>query len=160
MDETTTIGMVVVMGASVWLFRWGLPWLQRRFPQPVWRYSTGTSVEQLHRHHRVSARCVYVCFVCVVGAVSSLLQFIVLGWHGWTLWLLVAYGVGAMVTAVPAIVLGAWMGEVERECRQRGVAIPTAEHLRSRVRRDALGILFWIAVAVASPWMAKGWLGD
>lgn len=65
--------------------------------------------------------------------------------------MLVAYGTGMVLTAIPALLLGFWMGEVERECRQRGVEVPTTEHLRSRVKSDALRLLFWITVAVASP---------
>jgi len=155
-----TIVIVAVMCASVWFFRWGIPWLQRRFPQPIWRYSPDTSVEQLHRHYRLAALCVYACFFCVVGAVSSLLQVVVLGWQGWAIWMLVAYGVGVIVMVVPAIILGVWTGEVERECRQRGVAVPTAGYLRSRVKSDALGLVFWIAVAIASPWITKALLNE
>jgi len=155
MTNMKTIGIVAVMCASAWFFRWGIAWLQRLFPQPVWRYSPDTSVTQLHRHHQLASLCVYACLFCIVGAVSSLLQVVVLGWQGWTMWMLVTYGAGMIVTAIPALLLGFWMGEVERECRQRGVAVPTAEHLRSRVMRDALGLLFWIAVAIASPWVLR-----
>ena len=150
-----TIGMVVVMCSSVWFFRWGIPLLLRRFPSPVWRYSADTSVGGLHRHHRIAAWCVYACFFCLVGAVSSLLQVVVLGWQGWSIWFLVGYGIGVIIFAIPSIVLGAWMGEVERECRQRGVPVPTTDNLRSRVKTDAIGLLFWILLAIASPWIAK-----
>ena len=154
------IAIVAVMAASAWFFHWGIPWLLKRYPQPVWRYPADTPVERLHRHHRFAALSVYACFFCIVGAVSSLLQVVVLGWQGWTLWMLVANGVGTVVFAVPALALGAWMGEVERECRKRGVPLPTMEHLSSRIRSDAVGLFFWIIVALAAPWVARMASGD
>ena len=149
------IVMIAVMTASAWFFHWGIPWLFRRYPRPVWRYPADTPVERLHRHHRLAAYSVYAFFFCIVGAVSSLLQVVVLGWQGWTTWMLVAYTVGMVVFAVPAFALGAWMGEVERECRERGIPVPTLEHLRSRVRSDAVMLAFWILVALAAPWVVR-----
>jgi hypothetical protein len=149
------IAMVVVMGASAWFFLWGIPWLLKRFPQPAWRYPATTSPQRLHRHHRLAAWCVYACFFCIVGTVSSLVQFLVFGWQGWTLWMLFAYAAGMVLFAVPAILLGAWMGEVERECRVRGIAVPTMERFRDRVRSDAIGMFLWIAAAIAAPWILQ-----
>lgn len=149
------IAMVVVMGASTSLFLWGIPWLLKRFPRPAWRYPATTSPQRLYRHHRLAAWCVYACFFCIVGTVSSLVQFLVFGRQGWTLWMLLAYVAGMVMFAVPAIVLGAWMGEVERECRARGISVPTMERFRGRVRSDAISMFLWIAAAIAAPWIMQ-----
>lgn len=146
--------MISLVVASGWFFIRGIPWLRKLFPRPVWSYASDTPVERLHSHHRIAIRCVYFCFACIVGSVSSLIQIVVLGWRAPTTWFLVAYGAGMVVSVVPAIVFGAWSGEVERECRARDVAVPSAENLRSRVRSDAIGLFFWIVVAIASPWVA------
>ncbi len=69
--------------------------------------------------------------------------------------MLIAYVAGMVLFAVPAIVLGAWMGEVERECRARGIAVSTMERFRDRVRSDAISMFLWIAAAIAVPWIMQ-----
>ena len=143
------------MGGTIWLYQYGLPWLLKRYTKPVWKYPDHTAPEVLLRHHRWATNCVYVCFVCIAGSVSSLMQAMVFGWEGLGMWLLAAYTVGAMLTAVPALILGAWAGEVERECRHRGVPVPERRDLKERVKLHAIAMLFWIAVATASPWLLR-----
>jgi len=147
--------MIMVMGATFWVFQWGIPWLLKRFPKPAWRYPANTAVEMLHRHHRFSAAFVYLCFLCIVGLASSLLQVLVLGWQGWAFYFLIVYGAGMVGSIVPAIVLACWMGEIERECRERGVPVPTMESFRAMIKAETLKLSFWILLAIASPWIFR-----
>jgi hypothetical protein len=70
--------MIGTMVAALFVFRVGIPFLQKKFTRPIWEYKPTTPAEVLHRHDRFAVRMVYAQFFVVVGFVSSLSQWAML----------------------------------------------------------------------------------
>ncbi len=146
---------VAIFAGAIWFWTCGRRLVARKFPKPVWEYPADASWQTLHRHHRWAMWIVYTCYFSIIGMVSAIIQLLVFRASSWVMFTTGAFCILLALSIVPAIIAGAWTGEIARVCHERGIPVPRHPDIRERVRANAVALLLWILLAVLSPWIVR-----
>jgi hypothetical protein len=147
--------MIGTMVAALFVFRVGIPFLQEKFTRPIWEYKPTTPAEVLHRHHRFAVRMVYAQFFVVVGFVSSLSQWAMLGGGAGSVYPVAFFGCLLLPVALSGILGPVWVEEIDKALNKRGLPIPRHEDIAAAVKSKSKTLAFWIVLALAMPWISR-----